>query len=75
MIFVLTGTLPNLKRQEAKDRIEAAGGTVTGSVSNKTNYVVAGEDAGSKLEKAHQLKVPVIDEAALVTLLHPNGTK
>jgi DNA ligase (NAD+) len=72
--FVLTGTLPTLKRQEAKDRIEAAGGSVAGSVSNKTNYVVAGDDAGSKLDKAHQLNVPVIDEATLLTLLHSNGT-
>jgi DNA ligase (NAD+) len=67
--FVLTGTLPNLKREEAKERIEAAGGKVTGSVSTKTSYVVAGEDAGSKLDKAHQLSVPVIDESGLLALL------
>ena len=69
LTFVLTGTLPNLSREDAKAKIEAAGGKVSGSVSKKTNYVVAGEDAGSKLEKAEQLKVPVIDEAGLLNLL------
>ena len=63
--FVLTGTLPSLSRDEAKALLEAAGGTVVGSVSKKTDYVVAGADAGSKLTKAQALGVPVIDEAAL----------
>jgi len=67
--FVLTGTLPNLSREEAKERIEAAGGRVSGSVSKKTHYVVAGEEAGSKLDKAQKLGVPVMDEAALVEML------
>ncbi len=69
--FVITGTLPNLSRDEAKDRIEAAGGKVAGSVSKKTDYVVAGLDAGSKLLKAQELGVAVIDEAALLLLLAP----
>ncbi|KNZ31603.1 MAG: NAD-dependent DNA ligase LigA [Methylibium sp. NZG] len=67
--FVLTGTLPTLGRDDAKDRIEAAGGKVSGSVSKKTHYVVAGEGAGSKLDKARELGVAVIDEAALLELL------
>jgi DNA ligase (NAD+) len=67
--FVLTGTLPNLTREDAKERIEGAGGKVTGSVSKKTNYVVAGEDAGSKLVKAQTLGVPVIGEAELLEML------
>jgi DNA ligase (NAD+) len=67
--FVITGTLPTLTRDEAKDRIEAAGGKVSGSVSKKTHYVVAGTEAGSKLDKANELKVPVIDEAALLAML------
>ena len=69
LTFVLTGTLPSLTREEAKARIEAAGGKVTGSVSKKTNWVVAGEEAGSKLDKARALGVEVIDEAGLVELL------
>ena len=67
--FVLTGTLPTLKRDEAGDRIKAAGGKVSGSVSKKTDYVVAGEEAGSKLEKAQALGVKVIDEAELLRML------
>ena len=69
MTLVLTGTLPNLSRDEAKAMIEAAGGKVSGSVSKKTSYVIAGEEAGSKLEKAQELKVPVLDEAGLLKLL------
>ncbi|MCG2577880.1 NAD-dependent DNA ligase LigA [Dechloromonas sp. XY25] len=67
--LVLTGTLPTLKRDEAKAMIEAAGGKVAGSVSKKTDFVVAGEEAGSKLEKAQELGVTVIDEAGLMKLL------
>ncbi len=67
--FVLTGTLPTLRREEAEQRILAAGGKVSGSVSKKTSYVLAGADAGSKLEKAQALGVAVIDEAELVRLL------
>ena len=66
--FVLTGTLPTLTREAAAAKIEALGGKVSGSVSKKTDYVVAGEDAGSKLDKAQKLGVPVIDEAALLKL-------
>jgi DNA ligase (NAD+) len=69
LTFVLTGTLPSLTRDEAKQKIEAAGGKVSGSVSKKTNYVVAGEEAGSKLDKAQELKIPVLDEAGLLALL------
>lgn len=67
--FVLTGTLPSLKREEAAAMIEAAGGKVAGSVSKKTSYVVAGADAGSKLAKAEELGVTILDEAALLNLL------
>jgi DNA ligase (NAD+) len=67
--FVITGTLSTLSRDEAKDRVEAAGGKVTGSVSKKTDFVVAGLDAGSKLTKAQALGVAVIDEAALLAML------
>jgi DNA ligase (NAD+) len=67
--FVLTGTLPNLKRTEATKLIKGAGGKVSGSVSKKTDYVVAGDEAGSKLEKAQSLGVSIIDEAELRALL------
>jgi DNA ligase (NAD+) len=67
--FVLTGTLPNLSREEAAERIQAAGGKVTGSVSKKTDYVVVGADPGSKYEKAKTLDVPVLDEEGLLKLL------
>lgn len=67
--FVLTGTLPSLTREDAKARIEIAGGKVTGSVSKKTDYVVAGEDAGSKLTKAQMLGVPVLGERELLDML------
>ena len=67
--FVLTGTLPTLSREEAKERIEEAGGKVTGSVSKKTSYVVAGEEAGSKLDKAQALGIAIIDEEDLLALL------
>jgi DNA ligase (NAD+) len=66
---VLTGTLPNLTREEATERVEAAGGKVTGSVSKKTNYVVAGADPGSKMAKAEKLGTEVLDEDALLKLL------
>ncbi|MFZ1028913.1 MAG: NAD-dependent DNA ligase LigA [Limnoraphis robusta] len=68
--FVLTGTLPNLKRDEAKTLIQNAGGKVTGSVSKKTDYVVVGEDAGSKLTKAEELGIKQLSEAALLELLN-----
>jgi DNA ligase (NAD+) len=69
LTFVLTGTLPTLTREAAKALIEAAGGKVTGSVSKQTSYVVAGEEAGSKLDKAQSLGVEVIDESTLLEML------
>jgi DNA ligase (NAD+) len=66
--FVLTGTLPNLKREEAAAKIEAAGGKVSSSVSKKTDYVVAGAEAGTKLDKAQKLGVNIIDEAEMLRL-------
>jgi DNA ligase (NAD+) len=74
LTFVLTGTLPTLTRDAAKAKIEAAGGKTAGSVSKKTSYVVAGEEAGSKLDKALELKVPVIDEAGLLAMLEGGPT-
>ncbi|MCA9633672.1 MAG: NAD-dependent DNA ligase LigA [Myxococcales bacterium] len=70
--FVLTGTLPTLKRSDAADKIKRAGGKVSGSVSKKTDFVVAGEEAGSKLEKAQKLGVAVLDEAGLLAMLGEN---
>jgi len=67
--FVLTGTLPTLERAAAKALIEAAGGKVAGSVSKKTDYVIAGAEAGSKLDKAGELGLVVLDEAGLRALL------
>ena len=67
--LVLTGTLPNLTREEATERVEAAGGKVTGSVSKKTDYVVAGEDPGSKFTKAQELGTEILDEGGLLALL------
>lgn len=72
--LVITGTLPNLSRDEAKVLIEAAGGKASGSVSKKTDYLVAGEEAGSKLAKAQELGVPILDEAGLLALLSPAAT-
>jgi DNA ligase (NAD+) len=67
--FVLTGTLPNLTRDDAKRLIESAGGKVSGSVSKKTSYVVAGAEAGSKLEKAQELGIPIVNELQLLELV------
>ena len=69
LTFVITGTLPTLSRDEATERIQGAGGKVTGSVSKKTSYVVAGADAGTKLDKAESLGVPVVDQAELLKML------
>ena len=68
-IFVLTGTLPTLKRDQAAALIEAAGGKVSGSVSKKTDFVVAGAEAGSKLEKAQSLGITVLSEEELLGML------
>lgn len=72
--FVLTGTLPTLTRDAAKEMLEAAGAKVAGSVSKKTDYVVAGEEAGSKLEKAQALGITVLDEAGMLALLPKEET-
>ncbi len=69
LTFVLTGTLPALTRDEAAEMIEARGGKVTGSVSSKTNYVVAGDKAGSKLTKAEKLGVTILNEPQFIKLL------
>jgi len=69
LTFVLTGTFPTLKREDAKKRIESAGGKVSSAVSSKTSYVVAGDDAGSKLERATELHIPVLDEPGLLAML------
>ena len=69
--YVITGTLPTLSREQAQDMLEQAGAKVAGSVSKKTTAVVAGEAAGSKLEKALSLGIAVLDEAALLQLLQP----
>ena len=69
LTFVITGTLPTLSRDEAKDKLEAAGAKVSGSVSKKTHYLVAGEEAGSKLDKARDNGVEVIDEARMLEIL------
>jgi DNA ligase (NAD+) len=74
LTLVLTGTLPTLGRDEAKDLIEAAGGKVSGSVSKKTHYVIAGSEAGSKLEKAQALGLPILDEAGLLALIRASAT-
>jgi DNA ligase (NAD+) len=68
--FVITGTLPTLGREELKEMLEAAGGKVAGSVSKKTHYLVAGSDAGSKLDKARELGVEILDEAGVLALLN-----
>ncbi len=73
-IFVLTGTLPTMTREDATEAIEALGGKVTASVSKKTHYVVAGDAAGSKLTKAEQLAIPILDEEALRAMLAPGDT-
>ena len=67
--FVITGTLPTLSREECTALITSHGGTVKGSVSKKTDYLVAGEAAGSKLQKAEDLGIPILDEAALKEML------
>lgn len=69
LTFVLTGTLPTLKRDEAKEMIEKRGGKCSGSVSKKTSYVVAGEEAGSKLTKANELGVPVLTEEQFLQMI------
>ena len=71
--FVLTGTFPTMGREEAKQRLEAAGAKVSGSVSKKTDYVVAGADAGSKLDKARELSIAILDEAGMLSLLAGSG--
>ena len=69
LTFVLTGTLPTLKREQAKEMIEQHGGKCSGSVSKKTSYLVAGEEAGSKLDKANELGITVLNEEQFLNLL------
>ena len=69
LTFVLTGELSAFTRKEAGERIEAQGGKISGSVSKKTSYVIAGEAAGSKLRKAQKLNVPILDEDAFIAML------
>ena len=69
LTFVLTGTLPTLTRKQAADQIESRGGKVSGSVSKKTSYVLAGTEAGSKLGKAEKLGIAIIDEATLLAMI------
>jgi DNA ligase (NAD+) len=69
LTFVLTGTLESMPREEAEDALRALGAKASGSVSKKTSYVIAGRDAGSKLRKAEELGVPVLDESALRQIL------
>jgi DNA ligase (NAD+) len=69
LTFVITGTLPTLKREEAQELIEKHGGKVTGSISKKTSYLVVGEEAGSKLAKAQELGVPLLEEADLLRMI------
>jgi DNA ligase (NAD+) len=73
LTFVLTGTLPTLSRSEAKERIEACGGKITGSVSKKTDYLVAGAEAGSKLTKATTLGIKILDEDRLQGMLNESS--
>ena len=73
--FVLTGSLPTLSREAARSLIESLGGKVSGSVSKKTHYVVAGAEAGSKLEKAAESGVAILDESQLLALAHATGTQ
>ena len=69
LTFVITGTLPTMKRDEASARILQNGGKVSGSVSKKTSYLLAGEDAGSKLTKAKELNIPILTEADFLAML------
>jgi DNA ligase (NAD+) len=66
--FVITGTLPTMSRDEAKAKIEATGGKTTGTVSKKTDYLLAGEKAGSKLAKAKSLEIPILNEAEFLDM-------
>lgn len=72
LTFVLTGTLPTLSREQAEALIKSHGGKVSGSVSKKTSYVLMGESPGSKADKARQLGVPILDEAAFLAMISHN---